>query len=321
MPTAAPTPTPNTEPIKDDFCRILALDGGGAKGFYTLGVLKEIEALLGCPLYKRFDLIFGTSTGAIIASLLALGHTVDEIHDLYKKHVPAVLAKVTAPARSLALSKLATEVFKDKTFADVKTGVGIVATKWVIERPMIFKGSVAQAHGRKATFVPGFGVSISDAVQASCSAYPFFERKVVRTSAGDDVELIDGGYCANNPTLYAIADASAALQKPHANIRVVNVGVGIYPEPQRGWKMWFAKKYFISVQLLQKTLEINTQSMDQLRQVLFKDVPTIRISDTFEQPEMATDLLEHDLAKLNILRQRGVESFASREEQLKTFLL
>ena len=24
---------------------------------------------------------------------------------------------------------------------------------------------------------------------------------------GDDVELIDGGYCANNPTLYAIADA------------------------------------------------------------------------------------------------------------------
>lgn len=320
-PTAIPTPQLTTEPVKDGFCRILSLDGGGAKGFYTLGVLKEIEALLNCPLYKRFDLIFGTSTGAIIAGLLALGYTVDEIHDLYKKHVPAVLAKETPQARSFALSKLANEIFKDKTFADVKTGVGIVATKWVIERPMIFKGSVAQAHGRKATFVPGFGVSISDAVQASCSAYPFFERKILRTSAGDDVELIDGGYCANNPTLYAIADASAALQKPHANIRVVNVGVGIYPEPKRGWKMWFAKKYFISVQLLQKTLEINTQSMDQLRQVLFKDVPTIRISDTFEQPEMATDLLEFDLAKLNVLRQRGVESFASREEQLKTFLI
>ena len=26
-----------------DVCRILSLDGGGAKGFYTLGVLKEIE--------------------------------------------------------------------------------------------------------------------------------------------------------------------------------------------------------------------------------------------------------------------------------------
>jgi hypothetical protein len=35
--------------------RILSLDGGGAKGFYTLGVLKQIEALLGGgPLGDRF---------------------------------------------------------------------------------------------------------------------------------------------------------------------------------------------------------------------------------------------------------------------------
>ena len=72
---------------------------------------------------------------------------------------------------------------------------------------------------------------------------------------------------------------------------------------------------------MQKTLEINTQSMDQLREVLFKDVATIRISDTFEQPEMATDLMEHDQEKLNILRQRGRESFAPREAQLRHFLL
>jgi uncharacterized protein len=71
------------------------------------------------------------------------------------------------------------------------------------------------------------------------------------------------------------------------------------------------------VQLLQKTLEINTQSMDQLRHVLFKHVPTVRISDTFEQPEMATDLFEHDLKKLNILRQRGAESFGKQEADLK----
>ena len=51
--------------------RILSLDGGGAKGFYTLGVLKEIEAMLGQRLCDRFDLIFGTSTGAIIAALLS----------------------------------------------------------------------------------------------------------------------------------------------------------------------------------------------------------------------------------------------------------
>jgi predicted acylesterase/phospholipase RssA len=55
--------------------------------FYTLGVLKEIEGMLGCPLCKRFDLIFGTSTGSVIGALLALGCEVDQIHELYKKHV------------------------------------------------------------------------------------------------------------------------------------------------------------------------------------------------------------------------------------------
>jgi predicted acylesterase/phospholipase RssA len=307
---------------KDGLCRILSLDGGGAKGFYTLGVLKEIEGVLKCPLYKRFDIVFGTSTGAIIASLIALGYEIDEIHNIYKEHVPKVMQIKNAQGKSEALAELAHKVFGKTTFEDVKTGIGVVATKWVIERPMIFKGDVAQAHGRVGTFKPGFGVSIADAVQVSCSAYPFFDRKVVTTAAGDKVELIDGGYCANNPTLYAIADAVIAMKKDHSELRVVNVGVGVYPEPKpRGLKMWFAKKYLISVQLLQKTLENNTQSMDQLRTILFKDIKTIRISDTFEKPEMATDLMEHDLDKLNILRQRGSESFASRENELRELLI
>jgi len=165
-----------TEHQPDGLCRILALDGGGAKGFYTLGVLKEIEAMLDCPLYKRFDVIFGTSTGAIIASLIALGYKIDDIHDLYKEHVPTVMGKKNAASRTAALAKLASDIFGTQTFEDVKTRIGVVATRWLTERPMIFKGSVDQAHGRRGTFSPGFGVSIADAVQASCSAYPFFQR-------------------------------------------------------------------------------------------------------------------------------------------------
>jgi hypothetical protein len=60
--------------------------------------------------------------------------------------------------------------------------------------------------------------------------------------------------------------------------------------------------------------------MEVLRSILFKDVPTIRISDTFVEPEMATDLLEHDLAKLNRLVQKGRLSYAKHEIQLKDFL-
>lgn len=308
------------EPGKNGVFRVLTLDGGGAKGFYTLGVLKEIESLVGHRLHQTFDLVFGTSTGAIIASLIALGYDVDSILELYRKHVPSVMSKKTARARSMALRNLANEVFRDTTFNDVKTGIGIVTAKWMAERPMIFKGSVAQAHGRIGTFVPGFGVNIADAIQASCSAYPFFERTVVKTSMGEDIELIDGGYCANNPTLYAIADAVQALQRKHEDIRLVSVGVGLYPTPKPGLKMWLAKRFLVSVQLLQKTLEINTQSMDQLRQILFHDIPTIRINDSYVSPEMATDLLEHNLKKLDILFQRGRESFASREVQLREYL-
>lgn len=303
-------------------CRILSLDGGGAKGFYTLGVLREIEGMVKCPLHEKFDLIFGTSTGAIIAALLALGRSVSEISDLYEQHVPTVMQKIGRHEKSLALAKLGNDVFGEDKFDKMKTGIGIVATRWVIERPMIFKTSIEQAHGRMGTFSPGFGVKVSDAVQASCSAFPFFERKTVETDKGDLVELIDGGYCANNPTLYAIADATMALKLQPEHIRVLSVGVGVYPAPKQSWfstTKW--AQMFMSVQLLQKTLEINTQSMDQLRHVLFRHVPTVRISDTFEQPEMATDLFEHDMKKLNILRQRGSESFAKQEQALQQLLI
>lgn len=302
--------------------RILSLDGGGAKGFYSLGVLREIEGLIGKRLCEGFDLVFGTSTGAIIAALIARGLKIDEIHDLYREHVPRIMARKRASEKSAALAELADEVFGDTMFTDVKTNVGIVTTKWVIERPMIFKGNIKQAHGRVGTFVPGFGVPISHAVQASCSAYPFFEKKVVHTALGDDVELVDGGYCANNPTLYAIADATRAMGVSQEHLRVLSVGVGTYPQPKPKFlsKMYLAR-YLQSVQILQKTLEINTQSMDQLRAILYKQIQTVRVNESFPKPEMATDLFEHDLVKLNILRQRGAESYAKQEEELKTLLL
>jgi len=302
--------------------RILSLDGGGAKGFYTLGVLRHIEATAGVKLHEVFDLVYGTSTGAIIAALIARGLSVEEIHALYQEHVPNIMKKKTPKEKSKSLANLADEVFGESTFDEIKTGIGIVSTKWVIERPMIFKGSVEQAHGREATFKPGFGVSISDAVQASCSAFPFFEKKIVTTSTGDKIELVDGGYCANNPTLYAIADAVVALNHKPENLRVVSVGVGSYPKPKPPvWSKMYWVRYLLSVQLLQKTLEINTQSLDQLRAILYKHVPSIRISDSFSSPDMATDLFEHDSEKLNLLRLRGAESYAEKEVEIKKLIL
>lgn len=311
--------TPHYESFKKDgVYRVLSLDGGGAKGFYTLGVLKEVEALVG-PLHECFDLIYGTSTGSIIGALIALGKDTESIHALYKEHVPTVMSKKFECSRTAALQHLASQVFPDQTFEDFKTDIGIVATKWDLEKPMIFKTDVAQAHGREETFVPGFGVKVADAVQASCSAYPFFKRKHVATSAGHLMQLVDGGYCANNPTLYALADALVSVGKERADVRVLSIGVGIYPQP-KSLKTW-ALRLSPAVRLLQKTLEINTQSMDQLRSVLYKDIQTVRINDTYVQPELATDLMEHNLKKLNMLRLRGSESFADYEDEVRSLLL
>jgi patatin-like phospholipase/acyl hydrolase len=297
-------------------CHILSLDGGGAKGFYTLGVLKQLEAVTG-PLHEQFDLIFGTSTGAIIAALLALGRPVAEIHELYHKHVPTVMRSRRRRSKSAALAMLAESVFKDAKFTDVKTGIGIVATRWAFEKPMIFKASVGQAHGRHATFQPGFGCTLAEAVRGSCSAYPFFDKTVVNTTDGP-VIVIDGGYCANNPTLYGIADGVKAFGRRPEDLRVVSIGVGVYPEPKR-LKTRFLK-HVVSVELLQKTLNVNTTSMEQLRAILFKDVPTVRINDTFESPEMATDLFESNMTKLTLLFQRGGESFARHENDIRALL-
>ena len=67
--------------------RILALDGGGLRGILTLGILRHVERVLderhggdaSFRLCHYFDLIAGTSTGAIIAAALALEMSVEEV--------------------------------------------------------------------------------------------------------------------------------------------------------------------------------------------------------------------------------------------------
>ncbi len=74
--------------------RILALDGGGVRGAITVAFLERIEALF-CGHYGKdvrlgdhFDLVGGTSTGAIIAGALALGYRATQVRDFYTKLAP-----------------------------------------------------------------------------------------------------------------------------------------------------------------------------------------------------------------------------------------
>src|SRR5215470_15851728 len=70
--------------------KLLSLDGGGIRGLITIEILARIEALVRAQsgngslvLADYFDYIAGTSTGAVIGTLLALGRSVDEIRAIY----------------------------------------------------------------------------------------------------------------------------------------------------------------------------------------------------------------------------------------------
>src|SRR2546421_1637950 len=70
--------------------KLLSLDGGGIRGLITIEILAQIERVVRGQSGKRslvladyFDYIAGTSTGAVIGTLLALGKPVEEIRGIY----------------------------------------------------------------------------------------------------------------------------------------------------------------------------------------------------------------------------------------------
>ena len=69
---------------------ILCLDGGGMRGILTIQLLKKLEEVSTLPCYKLFDMVAGTSTGGIIAGLIATGHSAVEIEKIYEKLVTQV---------------------------------------------------------------------------------------------------------------------------------------------------------------------------------------------------------------------------------------
>jgi hypothetical protein len=80
--------------------RILAIDGGGIRGIFALQILIRIEELFrqeenrpDLVLADVFDMFAGTSTGAIIATLLSWGKPAAEIEKLYVNNSAAMFCR------------------------------------------------------------------------------------------------------------------------------------------------------------------------------------------------------------------------------------
>ncbi|HVV32791.1 MAG TPA: patatin-like phospholipase family protein [Vitreimonas sp.] len=208
--------------------RILALDGGGVKGMLTLGMLKPLEDELrrragGAPEFRLcdyYDLIGGTSTGAIIASGLALGHSVDELIALYARLGPEVFGRTPGDGvflqskfESKRLRAALQSVLEAKTIGseDLKTGLAICAKRidtgsaWVVTNHPL--GAYYDPPPETGIF-PNHRYRLVDLVLASAAAPTFFDEITIDVEFDEKHRPIQRGYFVdgavsanNNPSM------------------------------------------------------------------------------------------------------------------------
>jgi hypothetical protein len=232
--------------------RILSLDGGGVRGVASIAFLEkletEVEAIEGQPtlLADWFDLIGGTSTSAIIASLLALGYRASEVREFYERLAPRIFK------RSFRLlgwqSKFDARRLKDDLAEvigkrpldspDLRTGLCVVLKRmdtgsaWVVMNNP--RSGFWETHADRS-FVGNRHLPIANLVRASAAAPGFFDPELIEIVAGQPPGLfVDGGLTPhNNPALLMLM---VALLPAYGlnwhlgadNLLIVSVGTGSF---------------------------------------------------------------------------------------------
>ena len=214
-----------------DIVQVLALDGGGLKGLYTISVLASYEKQLGKPIAEHFDIITGTSTGGLIALALGLRIPCSEIQKFYLDHGHKIfpcghIYKLWRKVRVLFSSKysnayleqqlknlLNSEPLSQETLLkDSKSRLVIPTFRAGEVRPRLLKTPHA-ARYKSDWAMPMWAVGM--ATTAAPLYFPPFKYK--------EHTYIDGGVWANNPSLIGAIEA-IDLGANIENIRVLNIG-------------------------------------------------------------------------------------------------
>lgn len=193
--------------------RILALDGGGVRGALAVGYLARLEAILreryGRPelvLRDYFDLIGGTSTGAIIATALAVGMDVASLRQMYLELGPRVFAKkrrwfrrADAMYDAKAVQETLQGVLGERRLDDdsLTTALCVIAKRadtastWPINN-----------HPGGRYFEHNRAMPLHQVVRASTAAPTYFIPEALEVGEGERGAFVDGGVSmANNPAL------------------------------------------------------------------------------------------------------------------------
>ncbi len=216
--------------------RILALDGGGTLGIIEIAFLEKIEHILrrrngndpDFRLCHYFDLIGGTSTGAIVAAALALGKSATEVKDLYmslakevfkQTYLGSMLSKygydyISPPFDAKNLTNILRNILGDRELQspDLETGLGLVTKRidtgsvWVLTnnpRSKFFEDPPVDPKNGTRPYIGNKHYKLCDIVRAS-AAVPFYfaPQKVRIEDAKPHGLFVDGGVSPlNNPAL------------------------------------------------------------------------------------------------------------------------
>ncbi len=235
--------------------RVLSIDGGGMRGIYSASYLACVErsfcAARGAQsldIGKAFQLIVGTSTGAIIGCGLAKGISLDRIVALYKENGARIFAQkiptgigidlLSQLHRRPSLLRQGTEalrealegVFEQMTMKQLWDERGIAlaipAVNMATYRPWVFKTPHdAQTNHRDDQF------SLVDVCLAT-SAAPLYRSLagIANLHGGGHEVFADGGLWANNPILVALVEALRILEHREEKIEIFALGTCGKPE-------------------------------------------------------------------------------------------
>ena len=232
---------------------ILALDGGGVRGIFSIAILERIEALhaaaAGTPvrLADRIDLVGGTSTGAIIATGVALRLSAARLRQVYLELAPRVfrrpklrLALIHALFDASALRREIEAVVGDRCLdtPDLTTGLAIVTKRldtggaWIVSNNPRARYWEDDPGGR---YIGNRHYRIADLIRASAAAPYFFEPQEIPIARGKPPGLfVDGGITPHNNPALALLQLATIPAYGYAwpagvdRLRILSVGTGTH---------------------------------------------------------------------------------------------
>jgi patatin-like phospholipase/acyl hydrolase len=235
--------------------RILALDGGGIRGIATVEILAAIESQLrtltgrsDLVLADYFDLVAGTSTGAIIATCLSLGMTVDQVRTFYRDSGAAMFDRAGLLRQywykfkdEPLVEKLKSVLGADTTFGSdrLRTALIVVMRNASTDSPWTFSNHPDARYNASSRDDCNLKLPLWQLVRASTAAPSYFPPEIVQVGAHEFM-FVDGGVTTyNNPAFLAFTMATLA---PYAfrwpcgrdDMLIVSIGTGTTPEVTAG---------------------------------------------------------------------------------------